>query len=230
MIVLHSKKFLFVHMLKTGGTSVGKALLPFVQEGDEAYGYTKQYEEVSFENFTKMRETGQAYPHKHSKGRELHDIYGDKIDDYAIVMTIRNTWSRVASWFHFCKARNEAFVAEGKIKNPWSWAGQHKDLSAFVLSENFFSSPISDFSDREDGTPVVTHHLDIGDNDGLNQSIRELIGEDSFAIGHENRVRFKGYGEEKSDFRSFYSNAAAAKVGEVFADEIKRFDFQFDAA
>src|SRR5688572_2108450 len=39
MIISYSRKFIFIHAVKTGGTSIGKALAPFINDGDIISGY-----------------------------------------------------------------------------------------------------------------------------------------------------------------------------------------------
>ena len=50
MITSHKHKFVFIHVHRTAGTTIAKALIPLLDESDEIFGYNKLGENKSEEN------------------------------------------------------------------------------------------------------------------------------------------------------------------------------------
>ena len=53
MIISHKHKFVFIHTPRTGGSAIAKSLIDFLGDGDEVYGYTEEFEELSDKNRNK---------------------------------------------------------------------------------------------------------------------------------------------------------------------------------
>ena len=95
MIISHKHKFIFVHPHRCGGTSVTRALLPYLGTKDEVYGCEKEYEILSEENRVKNidchgNEQGKN-PWKHSTAKWIKEYTGKKIwDTYFKFVFVRN--------------------------------------------------------------------------------------------------------------------------------------------
>jgi hypothetical protein len=88
MIVSHSLKFIFVHINKTGGTSIKNAVKPVLGEGD-------------FNNL------GEG---KHLSAHDIQKRYPEEWDDYFTFGFIRNPWDRTVSRYFFWKQMNQKKV------------------------------------------------------------------------------------------------------------------------
>ena len=116
MIISHKHKFIFVHPHRCGGTSVTRALLPYLGTKDEVYGCEKEYEILSEENRVKNidcdgNEQGKN-PWKHSTVKWIKEYTGKKIwDTYFKFVFVRNPWEINYSFFHWWK-RDEGWDPE----------------------------------------------------------------------------------------------------------------------
>jgi len=72
-MISHTKKFLFLHLPKTGGTSINSTLSAYMNSNSK----------------------------KHSNIQEMKSELGDKFDDYFKFTIIRNPWDRILS-LYFC--------------------------------------------------------------------------------------------------------------------------------
>jgi len=101
-MISHKKKFIFIHIPRTGGTNLSEFLLPYCDE-----------ESLKFSPYT---EKG----HLHAPIIDYMDCYGDEVLDYTIFTIIRNPWSRAVS--QSLKHNNGKFVREHFRKvvfQPW---------------------------------------------------------------------------------------------------------------
>ncbi len=96
-MISHSHQFLFLHLTRSGGHSIGKVLMPYcvdVQDPDKTYG-PEWYDLLNTEA-----------PHltRHASWREYREHYGPRIDRYRVVVATRNPWDRAVS-FHMWRQR-----------------------------------------------------------------------------------------------------------------------------
>jgi hypothetical protein len=70
-------RFIFVHINKTGGTSIEKAFLPLADQKDEAF--------------------------KHASAKLYKTRFPDKFDDYFKFSFVRNPWDWLVSRYHWSK-------------------------------------------------------------------------------------------------------------------------------
>tara|TARA_Y200000002_G_scaffold306413_1_gene262354 strand:+ start:3903 stop:4652 length:750 start_codon:yes stop_codon:yes gene_type:complete len=102
MIICHSKKFIYIHIPKTGGESVEKALechlkRPLLNQKDLILGSTKLGKKLN-KYYRKKYSL-----HKHSNIQKIFDLYNSKnqLNDYRIGATIRDPISRCFSYFNY---------------------------------------------------------------------------------------------------------------------------------
>jgi len=101
-MISHEKKFIFIHIPRTGGTHLSEFLRPYCDE-----------ESLKFSPYV---EDGNL----HASILDYMDYYGDEILDYTIFTIIRNPWSRAVS--QSLKHNNGKFERESFKKIvffPW---------------------------------------------------------------------------------------------------------------
>ncbi|MBE9477368.1 MAG: sulfotransferase family 2 domain-containing protein, partial [Proteobacteria bacterium] len=103
MIISHGRKYIFVHIPKTGGTSLSLALEAKAMKDDILIGDTPKA--LNRRNRTKgIEASGRLW--KHSR---LTDIYGPvtqkQIESYFVFTIVRNPWDRMVSYYHWLKAQ-----------------------------------------------------------------------------------------------------------------------------
>lgn len=100
-MISHQKKFIFIHIPKTGGNSIQNILR--VHSDDEIVVNGKHQDGV--ERF-ELRNTSSTTLHKHSSLRDYRRAFGSKVRSYYIFTTIRNPWDKIVS-FYFSPHRGE---------------------------------------------------------------------------------------------------------------------------
>lgn len=106
MIISHSLKFIFVHINKTGGTSIKHAMKPVLSEID-------------------INNLGKG---KHVSAKELRERFPEEWESYFTFGFTRNPWDRTVSKYFFWKQFNkvpatfEEFIKGGEFKS-WTLCG-----------------------------------------------------------------------------------------------------------
>ena len=98
MIISHKNKFIFVHVPKTGGTSIAHALYPFLDlSQDVILGGHPNHES---EDDEEKRKNGELY--KHSSATEIREEVGEEIwRSYYVFACVRNPYSRMVSLYNW---------------------------------------------------------------------------------------------------------------------------------
>tara|TARA_Y100000593_G_scaffold95087_1_gene199421 strand:- start:29772 stop:30578 length:807 start_codon:yes stop_codon:yes gene_type:complete len=138
MIISHEHKFIFVHIHKCAGTSIGESLLPYLGEKDEVFGYSKEGEHLSTIN----KDTGKLW--KHSTSKEIKDSIDPEIwNNYFKFAFVRSPWEIEISFYHWWKETDAKWDRKSKkeinnisfdkyiLKRPW----EHTILD-FIVDKN----------------------------------------------------------------------------------------------
>ena len=119
-MISHEKKFIFVHIPRTGGTHLSPYLEPYCDE-----------ESLRFSPF---EEEG----HLHATLYEYVQYYGPAIKDYTIFTIVRNPWDRILS--QAFKHNNGEFEREHFKKlvlAPWDLGLQPHSQFNYFLNEKY---------------------------------------------------------------------------------------------
>ena len=120
MIISHRNKFIFIHINKCAGTSITRALLPFLGPDDLVLGCTPEYERLSNDYLKR----GLIY--KHSTANEIKKFIGDETwENYFVFSFVRNPWDIVVSkyfWWH---------------KTPADWSEKAKKQKKLITRLSF---------------------------------------------------------------------------------------------
>ncbi|WP_202940772.1 sulfotransferase family 2 domain-containing protein [Alteromonas macleodii] len=211
MIVSHKYKFIFVHINKCGGTSVTRALLPFLGEDDLVLGGSSDTEKLSEEY---LAEHG---IYKHSTASEIKRFVGDEVwNSYYKFATIRNPWDKIVStyfWFH---------------KTGWGKGGKGDkvrslDFEAYAKSQWMDELGCSDF--LYEGKNLIVDEVFAIEN--LNEMMAYISGKYGLpfkAAPRSNSTKHHHY--------SFYYDTEESKqrVAKRFANDIENFGFEFETS
>lgn len=209
-------RILFVHIAKTGGTSIRAAL--------NRLRWTDPYSiPIYIANHiaraTKYR-TG-CKLHRHGKAITAQDMLGSFYDDLFKFSFVRNPWDlQVSSWLHVKRMKHRPL-------------GSDLDFPEFVKLRFSRDRPRSHPLDvlAEPQTRILT------DFDG--NLLVDFVGRferlaDDFAeVGRRAqlpklKLPHRRKAEGRRDYRTYYSDALAEYVAEKHASDIERFGYSFD--
>lgn len=216
MIISHGRRFIFVHIPKTGGTSLSLALEQKAMKDDILIGDTPKAQQRR-RRLKDVKTSGRLW--KHAK---LTDIYGlvdqEQIERYFVFTLVRNPWDRMVSYYHWLR--------EQDFDHPAVTLAKAVDFSSFLNDRTTRASLSADGAARY-----------VSDRDGAercNLFLRlEHLAEDmarlEAGIGlklplppHENR-------SQRGAYQTYYSAADQSLVGDLFGPDIARFGYRFDA-
>jgi len=209
MMVSHEARVLFVHVQKTGGSTIDsmlQAVLP-----DVAY----------------VRDLPQGRHAQLGPALRQHP----ELADYWIFGFVRNPWARLLSWHSMIK-RNERYVAEGNAKAAERLAGnrlwrlvqeRYPDFESFVMEgldrQGQLNSPQIAYLRTKQRTADF-----IGRQESFEADLRTVL--DRLGAEWPTEIPRLNSGTP-TDYRERYTDAMRDKVAEVFARDLKRFGYEF---
>lgn len=216
MILSRGRRYIFVHIPKTGGTALTLALEARAMKDDIIVGDTPKAR-ARKGRLRGVETSGRLWKHS-----TLADIGGlaseDEIAGFFTFTLVRNPWDRMVSYYHWLKVQTFAHPAVALAKS--------QDFNGFLataetraaIGGNPYASYVTDAAGQErcdlflrlehfeaDAAPLETH-----------------LG---FRIGP---LPMANPSDRARDWRSYYSDATAAIVGEVCGTDIARFGYRFD--
>ena len=161
MIISYSKNFIYIHLDKTGGTSIEECLTPYLDFNDILFGGVTlgQYLEDAY-----LKYYGDKYwslgIHKHSTAEQIKKYVGSFWDSSYKFSTVRNPIDIMLSLYHYNKDLLYRYLHNSK----------HKNLES-LLQDNIFLEQIK--KDDNDGLLVLLKQ--ILNNDPIDSFICFLI-------------------------------------------------------
>ena len=215
MIISHGRKFIFVHIPKTGGTSLALALEARAMKDDILIGDTPKAKQRR-KRLGEVETSGRLW--KHSR---LRDIYGlvdqAQVEAYFVFTIVRNPWDRMVSYYHW--------LQEQSFEHP------SVELARRLAFSPFLNHPTTRAALANDAS--VAYVSDNGGADRCNLYLRlEQLAEDLPRLeagigvklpppGHVNR-------SDRGGYQAYYSGGDAALVADAFAGDIARFSYVFE--
>lgn len=215
MIVSHRHRYIFVHIPKTGGTSLNLALEARVGRDDIILSDTPK----GRNRRRRVRDAparGRLW--KHSTLADIEGLVDPAIfADYLLIAMVRNPWARAVSYHRWLGQQGFANPAVDLAKRlPF------RDFLRQPLIRHQMGVParryLTDGAGRE--YPALFLRLEHLDQD-LPQ-LAERLGFDPGPLPHANR---SGQG---GDWRAAYDGPSAAIIAEAAAEDIARFGYAFD--
>ena len=212
MLLSVANRFLFIHIPKTGGISVRKALTPF---GTQPRRYlavrclSKLGVEFNHWGPLEMRRFRTHTSAKQSR-RLLPRTLSDQLFCFAFV---RNPWDRMVSYYHYVLARRDH--------------RRHKQVNLLSSFENYVDYEIERGKLSQTEMLVDDHGKLLVDFVGRYETLHEdfcylckrlgIVG----TLGHHNRSNHR-------DYRTYYNSRTVERVAEHFCKDIELFGYSFD--
>lgn len=214
MILSRGRKYLFIHIPKTGGTSMALALEGHAMKDDLMLGDTpkalKRRHKLS-------REAARGRLWKHSTVADLEGVLAPgEAEDLFVFTLVRNPWDRAVSYYHWLR--------EQKFAHP------HVELAGRSSFAEFLRQPaiLASFRRGQSESYVTTsggimccdlfirlEHLD--------EDIAPLERKLGFSLSLPRMNESK----RLRDYREYYSDETAALIGEATARDIALFGYRF---
>jgi hypothetical protein len=214
MILSHGRKYIFIHIPKTGGTSMALALEGRAQKDDIMLGDTPKAKRRR-SRVDPAQAAGRLWKHS-----TLADIDGlvtpAQISEYFTFTLIRNPWDRVVSYYHWLR--------EQSFDHPAVRLSKTHDFSAFInhahtrlsLKAAPYSFYMTDFRGREACNAYI--RLEYFEQDSA--PLWDHLGF-QLELGHTNRSNRVGY-------HRYYSKQDARLIAEICAQDVERFGYSYD--
>lgn len=218
MIISRGRKFIFVHIPKTGGTALSLALEARARRDDILIGDTPKAR-ARKGRLHGIKSAGRLW--KHSTLADIAGLVSDtEIADFFTLTLVRNPWDRIVSYYHWLRAQGFAHPAVGLAKA--------KDFSGFLNHPQTQTSlqlwPYSAY--MRDGHGVDRCRL-YARLEHLKTDLAPFEAHVGFRLGP---VAHANTSDRAMDWRGYYSDADADLVSEVCAADIASFGYGFDDA
>lgn len=214
MIISRGRRYIFVHIPKTGGTAMALALEDRAMADDILIGDTPKARRRRNRVKT-LQARGRLWKHA-----MLSDIDGvvapAELDDFLIFTLVRNPWDRVVSYYHWLRGQSFDHAAVDLARTlPFADFVRHPQTQ-----DSLSRSPAARYVTDALGQERQALFLRL---EHLAEDIAPLEAHLGFAVapGHVNRSH------RAEDYRGYYDDDTAAVVARICAPDIARFGYAF---
>ena len=216
MIISRGRGYVFVHIPKTGGTSMALALEARARADDILIGDTPKAQRRRHRQKA-LTPRGRLWKHA-----TLADIDGIVTPDDLAAMVcftlVRNPWDRAVSYYHW--------LQEQTFDHPAVGLAQSLGFADFLRHPHTVSSlsgwPARRYMTDVTGVERATHYLRL---EHLGQDAKPLEAHLGFAL----QMPRANASARARDWRGYYDGDLADQLGRVCAEDIQRFGYRFDA-
>ena len=216
MIISRGRRFIFVHIPKTGGTALGLALEARAKKDDILIADTPKAR-ARRGRLQGVKSAGRLW--KHSSLADIRGLASDaEIASFFTLTLVRNPWDRLVSYYHWLRGQSFAHPAVGlaKLHGFSGFINHAQTRTALRLWP--YAAYMRDASGSERASLYARlEHLD-----------SDLAPFEAHLGFRLTPLPIANPSERARDWRGFYSDRDAALVAEICAEDIARFSYRFD--
>ncbi|MDO6728666.1 sulfotransferase family 2 domain-containing protein [Marinovum sp. 2_MG-2023] len=214
MIISRGRRYIFVHIPKTGGTAMALALEARAMADDILIGDTPKARKRRG-RVKSLTARGRLW--KHATLADIDGIVSPaEFDDFLIFTLVRNPWDRMVSYYHWLRTQS--------FDHPAVGLAQSLDFPAFLrdgsVQTSMSAAPAARYVTDAQGQERKTLFLRL---EHLAEDLVPLQAHLGFALDmpHANQS------DRAADYRGYYSDEEAAIVSRICARDIERFGYRF---
>jgi len=216
MIISRGRRYIFVHIPKTGGTALSLALEDRAMADDILIGDTPKAQR------RKRRLKGAKAAGRLWKHAKLADVLGlvsaEEIESFFTFTLVRNPWDRVVSYYHWLQAQ--------RFDHPAVALARELEFSAFLnhphtqatLSADSYGS----YMRAPSGAECCDAYVRLERLEDELAPVRAHLGLKLDDIPRVNASR------READYRSYFSAADSDLLARLCAEDIARFGYRFE--
>jgi len=214
MILSTGRKYVFIHIPKTGGTSLALALERRAMKDDVMLGDTPKARRRRH-RVKGMQTRGRLW--KHSTLADIDGLVPGVVLDGLFAFTlVRNPWDRAVSYYHWLQT--QGFDHEAVR------LAQQLDFAAFISHPrtlaSFRNTPAAQYMARADGREQCAAYIRI---ENFAQDAAPLFAHLGFPV----TLAIANTSERSADYRRYYTDQTAELLAQNCAPDIARFDYSF---
>ncbi|MEY4871903.1 MAG: hypothetical protein RLZZ563_1233 [Pseudomonadota bacterium] len=218
VIVSKGRRYVFVHIPKTGGTALALALEARAMKDDILIGDTPKAR-ARRGRLAGVKTAGRLWKHS-----TLADIDGlvapDDLAGFFVLTLVRNPWDRIVSYYHWLRSQSFAHPAVGLAKALTFTDFLNHPQTRTALALWPYAAYLRDARGADRATLYARlEHLDT--------DLAPFEAHLGFRLTPLPRANAS---DRARDWRPFYSDADAALVATLCAEDIARFGYGFDPA
>ncbi|MDD8021637.1 MAG: sulfotransferase family 2 domain-containing protein [Paracoccaceae bacterium] len=215
MIVSHGRRYIFVHIPKTGGTALALALEARAMADDILVGDTPKARRRRA-RLQGVQTAGRVW--KHATLADGVGLYTeDQARSYFTFTLVRNPWDRLVSYYHWLRGQH--------FDHPAVMLARTLEFGAFLRAPQTQASigaaPYGSYLRLADGAQPARAFLRL---EHLDEDAAALEAHLGFRITPLARANSSVRGR---DWRPYYSDTDAALVGRLCAEDVARFGYAF---
>lgn len=216
MIISRGRRYIFVHIPKTGGTALTLALEARAMKDDILISDTPKAR-ARRGRLKGLKTAGRLWKHS-----TLADIQGlvtaEETASFFVFTLVRNPWDRAVSYYHWLREQSFAHPAVGLAKTH--------DFAGFLAHPQtrtaFRLWPASAYLRDGSGAERVSAFIRL---EHLEQDLLPLEAHLGFRLGPITRANAS---RRSADYRSHYSPDSAELLANLCGEDIARFGYRFD--